>query len=131
MPNDGTHARRSQGLDRGARWAWLHLAWEDRAASRMHQGDLGAQEPDVLDSPREARSLQPALEEPLVRCGDLFSSPSVRPVEGHVVGILGEPRAVGTTVAPTPIVEELLEEVVDGRLVGLVRCMCLLHDMFF
>ena len=46
-------------------------------------------------------------------------SPSlyVRPVEGHVIGVLGEPGAVGPAVAPGPVFEKLFEELVYGPLV--------------
>jgi hypothetical protein len=64
----------------------------------------------------------------LVGGGDHFSSRGVRPLEGDVVGVLGEPGAVGVAIGPAPVVEEVPEEVEDGGLVsGVVLCGLLLH----
>src|SRR5829696_221411 len=107
-----------EGLDRVALRRGDGLAAHNGASDRMHQGDVGTQEPDVFDPSHEPRTLQPRIEEFLVERGDLRSSFEVRAVEGDEIPVLRKDRGEGLTAAPVPAVHQLPIQVADGFLIG-------------
>jgi hypothetical protein len=70
----------------------------------VHQGDIGTQEPHVLDFPYEARPLHPLFEELLVKGGDLLSPLEARAVEGDEISVLRESGGEGVAAAPVPTI---------------------------
>src|SRR5215218_516245 len=113
-------ANGDERLDRVSLRRGLALAAHHGGADRVHQGDAGAQEPHVLDLPYEARTLQPLVEELLVKRGDLLAPLEVGAVERDEISVLREDGGEGIAAAPVPAVHQLLIQGADGRLVGRV-----------
>ena len=86
-------------LDRRAPAPSVLLAREDRAAARVDEGNVRPEEAEAVDLPDEAGALEPGVEQLLMFGGDRPGAAPVRAVEGDVVGVLGEERAVGGAVA--------------------------------
>ena len=84
---------------------------------RVHQGDVGTQEPEARDLADEASPLEVCVKESLVKRGDLVASFEVRPIEPDEITVLSEQSGVSLATARVPGVYQLLIQGADGSLV--------------
>jgi hypothetical protein len=111
-------ANGDEGLDGVAFGYRLGLAAHNRPADRVHQGNVGAQEPHVLDLPYQAAPFQPLVEELLVERSDLLTPFEVCAVEADEIAILREDGGEGVATALVPAIHHLLIESAEGCFVG-------------
>jgi hypothetical protein len=87
----------------------------------VHQSHIGAQEPHILGLSHEPRSLEPLVEQALVKGTDLPASLEVMAVEPDEIAVLREQVGKGGAIVLVPGVHQPPMQVGDGSLVCRVR----------
>jgi hypothetical protein len=91
-------------------------------ADRVDQRDFRALKPNACDLPDEARSVEPFVEQLLMRGGNVMAAFEVRSIEGDEVGIVGEWSGEGLPATVVPAVHHLLIKSADGSLASRIWC---------
>ncbi len=86
-------------------------------ADRMHQSNIGLQEPHTFNLNPEPRPLEESVEDLLVRGGVLPTTLGVAPEAANEIGIFGELSGEGFTAALIPTLNTFLGKRADGRFV--------------
>jgi hypothetical protein len=96
--------RSNEGLYRVALWGRLGFAAHHRPAYRVHYGDIGTQEPHVLDLPYQPRPPHPLIKEFLMERGDLLTPLEVSAIERDEISVFRENGCEGVAAAQVPAV---------------------------